>query len=96
MICELCGREGKTERHHVFFGRANRKLSEKYNMVACLCPDCHQYGAQAVHRCRSTDLLLKIEYQRRFEEEHTREEFVRVFGRNYIDENTSKDIPHSV
>jgi ribosome-binding protein aMBF1 (putative translation factor) len=84
MICELCGREGKTERHHVFFGRANRKLSEKYKMVACLCPDCHQYGAQAVHRCRSTDLFLRVEYQQRFEEEHTREEFRKIFGKSYL------------
>ena len=83
-ICEICEREGQTTRHHVYFGVANRKLSEKYDMVADLCPDCHQYGKTAVHNCRTTDLRLKEKYQRIFEETHTREEFREIFGRSYL------------
>ena len=82
--CEICGRERQINRHHVFFGSANRKLSEKWGMVAILCPDCHQNGKNAVHRCRDTDLRLKEKYQRKFEEEHTREEFRAIFGRSYL------------
>lgn len=81
--CEICGRY-PTEVHHVFFGTANRKLSEKWGMVARLCPKCHKDGKLAAHRCRETDLMLKMRYQRIFEETHSREEFVKIFGRNYL------------
>jgi len=83
--CEICGKECFAYmRHHVFFGTANRKLSEKWGMVAILCPDCHQNGENAVHRRRETDLRLKEKYQRKFEEEHTRTLFMVTFGRNYL------------
>lgn len=83
-VCELCGREGQTNIHHVYFGTANRKLSDKWGMVAMLCPDCHQNGPRAVHHCRETDLILKRRYQAKFEEEHTRTMFMTIFGRNYL------------
>ena len=83
--CEICGNECFVYmRHHVFFGTANRKLSEKWGMVAILCPDCHQNGPRAVHKCREEDLKLKRKYQAVFEEKHgTREEFMKIFGKNY-------------
>lgn len=82
--CEICGRYDYLVRHHVFFGTANRKQSEKWCMVARLCSKCHTDGEGAVHRCRATDLALKERYQRKFEQTHTREEFMKIFGRNWI------------
>lgn len=84
MICEICRRETYTEEHHVFFGTANRKVSDKWGMVARLCPMCHRDGALAVHRCYATDLRLKQKYQAIFELDHTREEFRKLFGRSYL------------
>jgi len=84
MTCEICGRDVECARHHVFFGSANRKLSERWGMVARLCPFCHQYGPRAVHRCRETDLMLKREYQRIFEANYPDESFIAIFGRNYL------------
>jgi hypothetical protein len=84
MICELCGRDTHCAHHHVYFGVANRRLSEKYGLVARLCPDCHQNGFRAVHRCRDTDLMMKRKYQLIFEEKHSRQDFMRIFGRNYL------------
>lgn len=83
MRCELCGRETTCVRHHVFFGTANRKLSEKYGMVAMLCPDCHTNSGRAVHRNRLYDLKLKQSYQVEFEKRYPDEDFIKVFGRNY-------------
>ena len=83
MICEICGRWG-TERHHVFFGTANRRKSEQWGMVADLCPYCHRLDKTAVHRCRVTDLALRRKYQKKFEDEHSRERFMQEFGRNYL------------
>lgn len=82
--CYLCGRTGKMEEHHVFFGTANRKLSEAYGLVVPLCPDCHRNGSMAVHRCRETDLRLKRAGQRAFEKTHSREQWMEIFGRNYL------------
>ena len=56
--CEICGKYGITERHHVFYGTANRKQSEKYGIVCELCAECHR-GKQGVHRNRNIDMELK-------------------------------------
>lgn len=77
--CDICYRRA-AHRHHVYFGRKNRQLSEKYNMIEMLCPSCHRL----VHHDRECDLLLKRKHQRIFEEDHTREEFMRLFGRSYL------------
>ena len=84
MTCELCGYGGELALHHVFFGTANRKLSDKWGMTAWLCPNCHQNGQKAVHKCRETDLILKRRYQAKFEREHPDESFIGIFGRNYL------------
>lgn len=85
MICELCNTQEATERHHVMFGVANRKLSEKHKLVAWLCADCHRNAPWAVHNHRASDLKLKVRYQMKFEQIHTRGEWMAIFGRNYLD-----------
>ena len=77
--CELCGRTA-IHRHHVMFGAKNRKWSEKYGLVASLCLECHQF----VHSNRAMDLRLKERYQSVFEVTHSREEFMKIFGRSYL------------
>lgn len=81
-ICELCGKPAD-HRHHVF-GGCNRKLSEKYGLVADLCHLCHINSNYAVHRNRFSDLKLKRKYQRMFEERYPEESFIKIFGRNYL------------
>ena len=83
--CELCGCFSAIERHHVFGGRGRRQIAEKHKMVAYICTSCHR-GPNGVHNCRETDLKLKREYQQLFEQKHTREEFMALFGRNYLTE----------
>lgn len=84
MICELCGANTECVRHHVFFGTANRKLSEKWGMVSWLCPGCHNMSNRGVHFNRENDLILKQRYQRIFEAEHGSVEFMQIFGRSYV------------
>lgn len=81
--CEICGRTGWIERHHVF-GGANRKLSEKYGLVADLCHWHHNEPPTGVHFNRKNDLYLKRKYQRKFEIEHPDLNFREIFGRNYL------------
>lgn len=81
--CLICGTNQQLERHHVFYGSGLRQLSEKYGMVAVLCHRCHR-GQGGVHLNYELDLALKQEYQRRFEEGHTRAEFMAIFGRSWL------------
>lgn len=79
-------REPGKHLHHVYFGRANRSISEKYNCVIYLSPEEHNMSNKGVHFNRDFDLMLKREYQRKLETAGwTREEFIETFGRNYID-----------
>lgn len=81
--CFLCGGRA-SEEHHVIYGTANRKLSEKYGLKVYLCANCHRIGKYAVHNCKETDIKLKIIAQRRFMEEYPHQDFVKIFGKNYI------------
>ena len=84
--CELCGYETQLAWHHVF-GGANRKHSDRWGMIAKICPTCHD----AVHKNikmpfsdeKISDILKKT-YQEKFEQEHSREEFMRIFGRSWL------------
>ena len=72
------------ERHHIF-GASNRKKSEKYGFVVPLRPDLHPNGVFAGKDAKTIDLKLKTMAQEYFEQHHgSREDFIRVFGRNYL------------
>ena len=81
--CYICG-SPYVEEHHVFFGTSNRKNSEKYGLKVFLCPE-HHRGNHGAHRNKGVDTYLKITAQSIFERTHTREEFMQIFGRNYIE-----------
>lgn len=90
--CFLCGRNDPgdpLEKHHLL-GGANRKKSEKYGLVVYLChAECHLYGEYAVHNNTDTRHALEAWGQKKAMEENnwTTEDFIRVFGRNYIMED---------
>jgi hypothetical protein len=84
--CYVCKSTLGLHSHHIFFGTANRKQSEKYGMKVNLCYLHHNGSNEAVHMNRTLDLYLKEIAQRHFEERFgDREEFIRVFGKNYLD-----------
>jgi hypothetical protein len=75
------------EEHHVFFGTANRKLSEKYGMKVYLCHEHHNtYGyRESVHHNAKLDRWLKEIAQEAFEERYPDLDFREIFGKNYLD-----------
>lgn len=81
--CYICRRHTETALHHIYYG-PKRKMSDENGFTVFLCPDCHQYGSQAVHRCHDTDLKLKARCQRVYEKTHSRDEFMALVGRNYL------------
>ena len=84
LLNQDCNRRTVLEEHHVIYGTANRRLSEKYGLKVYLCPAHHKHGTTAVHRDHDVDLLLKFRAQREFEKWHSHEEWMRIFGRNYL------------
>lgn len=75
-----------TQEHHVYFGRGQREISEAEGFKVHLCLDHHEYtgGPEAVHKNHETSLLIQQDMQRKYEETHTRAEFMRLIGRSYI------------
>jgi hypothetical protein len=84
--CFLCGANA-TERHHAIEGNGRRQLSEKYGLVYDLCSNCHRTGNDSVHAHPAGYKAQEIKRsaQMRFENEYgTREDWIRMFGRNYL------------
>ncbi len=72
------------ECHHIFGGNPGRKNSEKYGMKVFLVTEYHRLEPLGVHKNRDNDLRVKRYGQSKFEETHSREEFIEIFGRNYL------------
>ena len=90
--CFLCGKECQTQEHHIF-GGSNRRVSTEWGMVVDLCPYCHNKchnGKDSPYvRCRlhkqgqkAWEDFYGLELE--FEGKNPRQEFMKVFGRNYL------------
>ena len=78
--CYVCRRPA-SDLHHIFCGR-NRKTSDKLGMVVHLCREHH--NEVHAHPNHGLDEILKKEAQEAFETTHTREEFIKLFGKSYL------------
>lgn len=90
--CYLCimlhGDDGQklTQEHHVLFGTANRRLSEKYGLKVYLCLAHHTEGPEAVHKNAALARALKAKAQKAFREHFPELDWMEIFKKNYIDE----------
>lgn len=84
--CYVCGTTYNLHEHHIFFGTANRKQSEKHGFKVCLCGKHHNLSNEGIHFNHDLDMRLKRECQAKFEETHSREEFMKIIGKNYLEE----------
>lgn len=82
MKCFICGAPFNLERHHVFFGTANRKKAEEDGMWVWLCHDCHM----GVHNGNNwAKEMLQKEAQECWERDYgSREDFIKRYGRSYL------------
>lgn len=56
--CFFCGTTQGLERHHVVFGSAGRKISDKLGLTIWLCSE-HHRGDYSPHQRRDIDLRLR-------------------------------------
>ncbi len=91
--CFLCGNYETVERHHIFQG-ALRKKADKLKLTVYLCPWCHQYDADSVHRSGETRLILHKYGQRKamIEQGWSKEDFIREFGKNYLSDQEIEEL----
>ena len=81
--CFVCG-SPYVEVHHIMYGTANRKLSDKYGLIVPLCQE-HHRGQTGVHFKRDLDLYLKKLAQEKYNYLYgTEKSFLEVFGKNYL------------
>lgn len=82
--CFVCGTTLNLQDHHIIYGTANRKNSEKYGLKVWLCQE-HHTGGTGVHFNKDLNLHLKKLAQEQFEARFGgKEAFIRVFGKSYL------------
>lgn len=85
----------RLEAHHVIFNAHNRKLSDKYGLIIYLCPahhtgtnlsasDNYELCKEAVHINPVTREMTCKAAQMAFITQYPDEDFVKIFGRNYL------------
>lgn len=76
--CYICGRYDLTARHEIFRG-TNRQNSKRTGLWINVCDICHRN----LHK-RDNELEMCRRGQRRYERTHTRDEFIQIFGKDYL------------
>lgn len=85
VCCLICKTPYGLHRHHIFYGTANRKLSEKYGCWVYLCARHHNMSKGGVHFNNKLDQKLKEQCQKEWEKLNgSREDFIKVFGRSWL------------
>lgn len=83
--CYVTGRTWGLHKHHVFAG-SRRKAAEEWGCFIWLIPELHNGDyRRAIHFNQEFDREVKQACQRAFEERYSREKFMEIFGKNYLD-----------
>lgn len=82
--CYICGRTDNLHSHHCLSGTANRRKSEEYGLKIWLCFEHHNGSNNSVHHNREMEIAVKQLGQKHFELTHTREEFIKEFGKSFM------------
>lgn len=92
-ICYLCGATNAVHKHHIFYGVANRKISDEDLMCVYLCPAHHNMSAQGVHFNNELDLKLKKQAEKIWIMTYANGDFdegimkfIHRYGKNYLDD----------
>ena len=82
-VCVVCGNPN-VQKHHIFCGTANRKVSDKHGYILPLCFE-HHTGRNGIHRDREKQMEWMELAQQHYElHKGSREDFIKEFGRSYL------------
>lgn len=83
--CYVCEYPYDLHRHHIFYGNANRRISEREGCWCYLCAVHHNMSKYGIHFNRELDLKVKKECQEKWEKLNGgREQFIKTFGKSYL------------
>lgn len=84
--CYLTGSTYNLHRHHIYAG-SRRQISEREGFWVWLTGYYHNQSNEGVHgkNGHALDLKLKQDCQRKYEETHSREEWMAIMHKNYLD-----------
>lgn len=77
--CFICGKGGELHPHHIFNGAYRKKSEEDSYLVWVHNLPCHR----SIHDSATKSRALKRAAQKDYELSHTREEFIRRYGKSY-------------
>lgn len=89
--CLICGKPA-TDKHHLIFGTANRKLADQDGLIIPLCVE-HHTGLRSVHNQTELTVLSQIIGQLAYEkhkcaegmaEDDARQSFRIRYGKSYL------------
>lgn len=85
-VCYITGNTDNLHKHHIFFGHGLRQISEEHGFWVYISWWLHNGSNEGVHgkNGHDLDLMLKETAQRIFEKTHSREEFMKLIGKNYL------------
>ena len=84
--CYITGSTYNLHKHHIYFGNPLRRISEENGFWVYLMGELHNPSNEGVHgkNGHALDLKLKQDCQRKYEETHSREEFIKLIGMNFL------------
>lgn len=84
MLIDNDCREKPVHNHHIFYGNGRRPISEAHGFTVNLCVEHHNSGPESVHQNKNYDQILKRMCQQAYEIDHSHDEFMEIFGENFI------------
>ena len=84
-VSYLSGRGGPLEKHHIMNG-PHRKKAEQLGLWVMVTPEEHRHLHDTKDGTKRR-LELKAEAQRAYEKDHPRGEWMRLFKKNYLEED---------
>lgn len=86
--CAVCGSRVGLEKHHIFYGTANRKLADKDGLTVMLCAGHHRGSPNGVHGGNTKlDLELKATAQAKWMEYYglSEDDFRSRYGKSWLE-----------
>lgn len=83
--CYVCKTTQGLHEHHIIYGTANRKKSEKWGFKVWLCGKHHNLSNAGVHFNKKLDLQLKCACEEWWlKQGYTKEKFITEFGKWWL------------
>lgn len=85
--CFRCHSKINLHRHHTLYGTANRKKADKDGCWIYLCGKHHNLSNEGIHFDKQYDLKIKKMTEKAWCDYYgkTKEDFLKRYGRNYLD-----------